>query len=860
MRRIKGSQSSGFARLYGAKDVEQFIRQARYMADFTDDFAERAAITGELPAYADLTLRQLRSYFTWRARFRSGIAEPCPPAYALLYFFELLNGVTEAEEPPPPEELAFRIADAWLALREPLPMLDARLPDWFKDFYLSREFSGSFGELVKNCYLTRFYPALLPLAGDGHGTRALLESSGHHYRRSKFFLDRPELCALLEEAFPAVLRNLEPLFALSGIALGDVFAQRPERFFYYELFKGAAARPPQAMPNREVAVGQNEIYRCRGGNWSRAASADFGAPGGNAAVGCVVRRIEAAMRGFFGYRYKLSPEASEGQLERWMHSEGFPQAMFALLADETFAALVDETTRQICLRHGPLPGDGLIPQAQELKNLLDTEPYQSLLRMKSIPGGSGEAAKIRQFQRQGALLAKLEDSCSLDVPCVLRQPLYDNLRHDQLRCYLSWRTLARRGDFRPTAKGYVYLYCAELLFGIGTEDPFRDVFSLLRHAAAQDRALERRLPGWIFDLWLVGKREEPFADLVRRHGAEAWYPLLFLETEGWRGDILPLWNQIASYKLLRSRFYDPQNHEALNRCLCAVLEAAKEALKREGFSLEGVLFTKLGRQQNWIPFEGLVPEPPHKLPPAQTEINLGPREAYYFHGRSWVTHRACSLTPQAAPFAGCLLKNMEVRLRELCRFPYKMGGAPDPAMVRLLMGNRKLLKVLESEAFLRATRDAVDVYFASHPVAVASRTAVRSQKKPVEQSVPLPLPPPPVRINFERLERIRGEARAIMERLIVEEEDADTALPSIPAPLPSPPPDSTGEPSTSLQAALTPAERAVIEYLRTGQGLPPPMDELMLDRINEAALDLLGDTLIDTSGDAPRLYEEYRDH
>ncbi len=855
MRRIRGTQSSGFARLYGAKDIEQFIRQAQYMADFEDYQPGQTTAVSDMPTYTELSLRQLRGYFTWRTQFRHGINAPCPFAFALLNIFELLAGVTEAPEPLAPEHTARRIAETWLSLREALPRLDLCLPTWFKDFYLSRDFTCSFAELVRDCGLSRFYPTLQPLAGDEHGTRALLDNAGHRYRRSKFFLERPELCSLLEAAFPAVLRNLEPLFALAGIVPTDVLSQRPERFFYYELFRGAAARPPQAMPNREITIGPHEIYRCRSGNWSRAAVAEGGTPGGNAAVGCIVRRMEAVMREHFEYRYKLSPEASEGQLERWMHSESFPEAMHGLLADTIFAEIVDETTRQCCLHGGDLPGGGLIPRAQKLRDSLDAEPYKTLLRVKKIPGGNGEAAMIRQFQRQGALLAGLDDAFSEDVPSLPRQPVYGQLRHDQLRCYLTWRSAARQGEFRPAARGCAHLYCLELLFGIGTQDAFAELFSLLHHAAALDKLLERRLPGWIFDLWITGKREQKFIDLVRQHNAQPWYPLIFLDTDATEGDILPLWNQIASYKLLQSRFYDPEHHETLNNCFCATLEAVRRCLGQEGCSLEEILFTKRATQPNWFPFEGLRLKPHGKFPTAKTEIDLGPREAFFFHGRNWVTHKAAALTPLAAPFAGYLLKSMEVRLRELCHYTYKMSGAPEAALLRACAEEPELLTLLRSEALSRAISQAVDDYFAEHPLPRPRRQAKRNVQRAAVTEAP-PKPPPPVKVDFSQLEQIRSLARATMERLIVE---TDETQPESAPPPAKKEPKPLGRSRLSLADTLNEVERAVIEYLRTGEGLPPPMDELMLERINEAALDLLGDTLIDTAGETPRLYEEYKD-
>ncbi|MCL2300610.1 MAG: TerB N-terminal domain-containing protein, partial [Firmicutes bacterium] len=79
MRKIRGS--GGFARLYGAKDVEQFARQAAYMRDFTDDYPKEIPFADGMPTYADMSLAQLRCYFSWRTQALAGAWGNTPLSY-----------------------------------------------------------------------------------------------------------------------------------------------------------------------------------------------------------------------------------------------------------------------------------------------------------------------------------------------------------------------------------------------------------------------------------------------------------------------------------------------------------------------------------------------------------------------------------------------------------------------------------------------------------------------------------------------------------------------------------------------------------------------------------------------------------
>jgi len=63
---------------------------------------------------------------------------------------------------------------------------------------------------------------------------------------------------------------------------------------------------------------------------------------------------------------------------------------------------------------------------------------------------------------------------------------------------------------------------------------------------------------------------------------------------------------------------------------------------------------------------------------------------------------------------------------------------------------------------------------------------------------------------------------------------------------------------TGLYDALSPAQIAIIEYLSTGEGPPPAMDEIAIESINEVALERFGDTLIEMDRDGrPRVIDEY---
>lgn len=70
-----------------------FYVQAKFMENYEDDFPWWEELRFYAPSYQDLSMKQLRGYFTWRSKIRKGEYEKNADAFAYIYIFELLNGI-----------------------------------------------------------------------------------------------------------------------------------------------------------------------------------------------------------------------------------------------------------------------------------------------------------------------------------------------------------------------------------------------------------------------------------------------------------------------------------------------------------------------------------------------------------------------------------------------------------------------------------------------------------------------------------------------------------------------------------------------------------------------------------------------
>ncbi len=83
-------------RLYERSDYERagnFYRQATYMRNYNDDYPWDDSYSSFHPTYREMTVKQLRGYFSWRTHVRRGDYSPIGASSAYIYLFEVLNGI-----------------------------------------------------------------------------------------------------------------------------------------------------------------------------------------------------------------------------------------------------------------------------------------------------------------------------------------------------------------------------------------------------------------------------------------------------------------------------------------------------------------------------------------------------------------------------------------------------------------------------------------------------------------------------------------------------------------------------------------------------------------------------------------------
>ena len=280
-----------------------FLKQARVMERYEDDYAYAGKVLRYYPTYESFSDEELRGYFTWRTKLRRGELEKTALSFAFLYIYELLNQIGVADPLDGLEKLrALRAQDALFD-----GGLHAYLDRWMQDYLVYYDLPPA---LLPDSEAAARDAALMTLREpDGHSEHEISEAaralSGYRLDNSRFYKKFP---AETEAVIAAVLRGIAAHYEKScrQTWIEDFIGsmQRgPAR-----LFEGAVFCPRRDEPDRNYAFSAVRRYRCRKGEWTLE-RCDY-ARLERHKLGDVLRTVDSVMREAWDFPYPVKPGLS----------------------------------------------------------------------------------------------------------------------------------------------------------------------------------------------------------------------------------------------------------------------------------------------------------------------------------------------------------------------------------------------------------------------------------------------------------------------------------------------------------------------------------------------------------------------
>lgn len=470
-----------------------------------------------------------------------------------------------------------------------------------------------------------------------------------------------------------------------------------------------------------------------------------------------------------------------------------------------------------------------------------------------------ENSKI--FYKQGMFMQDFEDDYQDQVPFSSYFPYYQMMGYEQLRTYFTWRTQVRTGCVRETSLSYAYLYIYELLSNIGVKDPQEGLDQLLffwNEFRDYDASIDKYVIKWLKDYHIYYDLEQAFPEFAAQNGLAKYYPELHnrpempgnghpaQETNQSAGALPAPYNfellcGTSKYDIRKSVFYATDHKQLIEDCISGTIGRLSEYFQEKGLVFDDFLFQPEKNMTTWTPFQGALFYPWLQQP--DRRVVFSAKEIYLCTRNKW-TYQTSLTNESGRRLLGYIFKQAESVLRELVHYRYRLTAS---------------IQVLSPAAITRL-----------HAAGISLETAVTEAVQEFYRETTRTV----VRVNPAALDRIRQDALATQEKLTVPEEPDPFLLVPPPAldslhggPENNPPilghlrGAAENDSWTVLRHTLSETELAALACLLTAKGdirkfadQHGVMLEVLIDGLNEKAMDVIGDSLVDEEF---TIYEDY---
>ena len=541
----------------------------------------------------------------------------------------------------------------------------------------------------------------------------------------------------------------------------------------------------------------------------------------------------------------------------------------------------------------------ILKTGRQMQNFLPDQyrKMREISRWQDDPkGGAGRwLSEAELFYRQGLLMANFEDDCPYNGTFKSYFPTYNAMSDRQLRGYFTWRAQVRRGTVEETSTSFAFLYLYELICGIGVDNPL-DGFNKIKAFWGAYRAFE---PGidrfarvWLqdyavfhgldprllrdsktvmFDNALIELRraardlapaQAPSGQTAkRRKTSEPTLPLPPDEAREER--LMAAINALSTYNLNNSRL-DRGHHLDLRHVACAVY--VRMARYYDTHRKTGIVASLFGEEtaMPYTMFASAVFFAPERH--EDCEYRLDPIHIYRCQNGFWECMRIHG-SRQKSSKLGEMMRACDQRLRLALDPAHPLKEEKVPKYLTKIIDD-EIVAWLSWDAAHQPVKIDIDLSQLGHirSAAAQTREALLIDEEREDDVL--------AEVDTVDSEQPKAEpaADAFVEPVTAAAEQDEADEPTISteqfgvvAPLLAPTPPRAAAAPTDAASELAPAATAYLRALleqnaaqatsavaHSGQS-----EDMLVDSINEALFDLVGDTVIEFGAAGPQIIEDY---
>ena len=541
----------------------------------------------------------------------------------------------------------------------------------------------------------------------------------------------------------------------------------------------------------------------------------------------------------------------------------------------------------------------ILKTGRQMQNFLPDQyrKMREISRWQDDPkGGAGRwLSEAELFYRQGLLMADFEDDCPYNGTFKSYFPTYTAMSDRQLRGYFTWRAQVRRGNIEETSTSFAFLYLYELICGIGVDDPldgFDKIKAFWDAYRAFEPGIDRFARVWLqdyavfhgldpkllrdsktvmFDNALIELRraardlapaQAPSGQTAKR--CKTSEPTLPLPPDEAREErLMTAINALSTYNLNNSRL-DRSHHRDLRHVACAVY--VRMARYYDTHRKTGIVASLFGEEtaMPYTMFASAVFFAPecHK----DCEYRLDPIHIYRCQNGFWECMRIHG-SRQKSSKLGEMMRACDQRLRLALDPAHPLKEEKVPKYLAKIIDD-EIVAWLSWDAAHQPVKIDIDLSQLGHirNAAAQTREALLIDEEREDDTLTEAAEADSGQPEAEPAANMIAEpAAASTQQNEADEPTISTEQFGVVAPLLAPEPTPATPMSAGTASALAHAAedylRALLEQNaaqaasaveRSGQS-----EDMLVDNINEALFDLVGDTVIEFGAAGPQIIEDY---
>lgn len=541
----------------------------------------------------------------------------------------------------------------------------------------------------------------------------------------------------------------------------------------------------------------------------------------------------------------------------------------------------------------------ILKTGRQMQNFLPGQyrKMREISRWQDDPkGGAGRwLSEAELFYRQGLLMADFEDDCPYNGTFKSYFPTYNAMSDRQLRGYFTWRAQVRRKKVEETSTSFAFLYLYELICGIGVDNPldgFRKIKAFWESYRAYEPGIDRFARVWLqdyavfhgldpkllsdsktvlFDKALIELRRaardiEPLPTPAtpatkRRKSSEPTLPLPPDEAREER--LMAAINALSTYNLGNSRI-NHAHHRDLRHVACAVY--VRMARYYDTHRKSGIVASLFGEEtaMPYTMFASAVFFAPERH--KDCEYRLDPIHIYRCQNGFWECMRIHG-SRQKSSKLGEMMRACDQRLRLALDPAHPLKEEKVPKYLAKIIDD-EIVAWLSWDAAHQPVKIDIDLSQLGHirNAAAQTREALLIDEEREDDALTEAAEADSGQPEAEPAANMIAEpAAASTQQNEADEPTISTEQFGVVAPLLAPEPTPATPMSAGTASALAHAAedylRALLEQNaaqaasaveRSGQS-----EDMLVDNINEALFDLVGDTVIEFGAAGPQIIEDY---